>query len=100
MIRKLIFLSKRGYQESDEYNDFWSCSVWEGSAMKYVFIRDHRGVFPVDLMCRSLGVVSSGFYALLKRPESPRRRENLRDQSYLQKKSQDLWQSSNVCRVE
>ena len=40
--------------------------------MKYVFIRDHRGVFPVDLMCRFLG----GFHAWLKRPESPRRRDN------------------------
>ena len=28
--------------------------------MKYVFIRDHRGAFPVDLMCRSLGVGNSG----------------------------------------
>ena len=37
-----------------------------------------RGAFPVDLMCRSLGVGSSGFYAWLKRPESPRRRDNLR----------------------
>ena len=46
--------------------------------MKYVFIRDHRGAFPVDLMCRSLGVGNSGFYAWLKRPESPRRRDNLR----------------------
>ena len=72
--------------------------------MKYVFIRDHRGAFPVDLMCRSLGVGNSGFYAWLKRPESPRRRDNLRlltrDQSCLQKQSQDLWQSSNLCRVE
>jgi len=46
--------------------------------MKHVFMRDHRGAFPVDLMCRSLGVGSSGFYAWLKRPESPRRRDNLR----------------------
>jgi len=46
--------------------------------MKYVFIRDHRGAFPVDLMCRSLEVGSSGFYAWLKRPESPCRRDNLR----------------------
>ena len=46
--------------------------------MKYVFMRDHRGAFPVDLMCRSLGVGSSGFYTWLKRPESPRRRDNLR----------------------
>ena len=46
--------------------------------MKYVFIRDHRGAFPVDLICRSLEVCSSGFYAWLKRPKSPRRRDNLR----------------------
>ena len=44
--------------------------------MKYVFIRDHRGTFPVDLMYRTLGVGSSGFYAWLKRPESPRSQEN------------------------
>ena len=46
--------------------------------MKHVFMRDHRGAFPVDLMCRSLEVGSSGFYAWLKRPESPCRRDNLR----------------------
>ena len=46
--------------------------------MKYVFVREHREAFPIDLMCRALGVGSSGFYAWLKRPESPRRRDNLR----------------------
>ena len=46
--------------------------------MKYVFIRDHRVAFPVDLMCQTLGVGSSGFYAWLKRPESPRSQENRR----------------------
>jgi len=46
--------------------------------MKYVFVRDHRGAFPVDLMCRTLEVGSSGFYAWLKRPESPRSQKNLR----------------------
>ena len=44
--------------------------------MKYVFVRDHRGAFPVDLMCQTLEVGSSGFYAWLNRPESPRNREN------------------------
>ena len=29
--------------------------------MKYVFIRDHRRAFPVDLMCRMLGVGSMPF---------------------------------------
>jgi hypothetical protein len=46
--------------------------------MKYVFVRDHRGAFSVDLMWQTLGVGSSWFYAWLKRPESPRRRENRR----------------------
>ena len=46
--------------------------------MKYIFVRDHRGAFPVDLMCKTLGVGSSGFYAWLKRPESPRSLENRR----------------------
>ena len=44
--------------------------------MKYVFIRDHQGAFSVDLMCRTLEVGSSGYYAWLKRPESSRNREN------------------------
>ncbi len=46
--------------------------------MKYVFIRDHRGAFPVGLMCRTLEVGVSGFYAWLKRPESPRNQANRR----------------------
>ena len=46
--------------------------------MKYVFIRDHRGSFSVSSLCRTLEVGSSGFYAWLKRPESPRKRETRR----------------------
>ena len=46
--------------------------------MKYVFIRDHRGAFPISSMCRTLGVSNSGYYAWLKRPESPRSLENQR----------------------
>jgi|GEM_PF-3143007 len=44
--------------------------------MKCVLVRNLRGTFPVNLMCRTLGVVSSGFYAGMKRPESPQSREN------------------------
>lgn len=46
--------------------------------MKYVFMRDHREAFPVSMMCQTLEVGSSGFYAWLKRPESPRTLENRR----------------------
>ena len=46
--------------------------------MKYAFIRDHRGAFSVSLLCRTLEVGSSGFYAWLNRPESPRKQETRR----------------------
>jgi putative transposase len=46
--------------------------------MRYVFIRNHREVFPVGLMCQVLGVGRSGFYAWLQRAESPRSRANRR----------------------
>ena len=46
--------------------------------MRYKFIRDHREAFPVGLMCHVLEVGRSGFYTWLKRPESPRNRENRR----------------------
>lgn len=46
--------------------------------MRYAFIRDHRGAFPVGLMCRTLEVGRSGFHAWLHRRESPRRQANRR----------------------
>ena len=46
--------------------------------MRYMFIQNHREAFPVSLMCQMLDVGRSGFYAWLKRPESPRARENQR----------------------
>ena len=72
--------------------------------MKYVFVRNHRGAFPVDLMCQTLEVGSSGFYAWLNRPESPRNRENqqllMEIKAVHKRESHDLWQSSNPCPVE
>nr|MBA3531644.1 IS3 family transposase [Ardenticatenales bacterium] len=38
--------------------------------MKYAFIAQERGKYPVALMCRVLGVSRAGFYAAQTRPPS------------------------------
>ena len=39
--------------------------------MKFAFVRDHRGEFPVDLLCDVLGVSRGGYYAWAGRRPSP-----------------------------
>lgn len=46
--------------------------------MKYQFVRDHSGRYPVRRMCRVLGVSDSAYYAWWGRPESRRVREDRR----------------------
>ena len=46
--------------------------------MRYAFIQNHREAFPVSLLCQVLEEGRSRFYAWLKRPASPRARENRR----------------------
>ena len=45
--------------------------------MRYSFIREHRKQFRAAALCRVLKVSASGYFAWLKRPESPRQRANL-----------------------
>lgn len=40
--------------------------------MKYAWIRKHRDSFPVARLCEVLGVSTSGYYASVDRPPSPR----------------------------
>ncbi len=46
--------------------------------MRYSFIREHAKQFQVEVMCRVLGVSSSGYYESLRRPQSRRAAQNRR----------------------
>jgi putative transposase len=44
--------------------------------MKYRFIADHRQDYPLNLLCQTLGVSVSGYYAWRERPMSQHQRED------------------------
>lgn len=46
--------------------------------MRYAFIKQHRGVWSVSVMCRLLQLNPSGFYAWLAQPQSARTKANER----------------------
>ena len=46
--------------------------------MRYAWIERHRSAYPVELMCQSLGVSKSGWYAARSRAPSQRDEENAR----------------------
>lgn len=51
-------------------------------SVKYACIQEHRGEFPLSLMCRVLGVSRAGFYACRQRRQSAR---SLRDEQVRRK---------------
>jgi putative transposase len=57
--------------------------------VKYVFVAEHRPLFSVRAMCRSLRIQPSGFYAWLKNPLSNREREDARQTELLRKAWKD-----------
>ncbi len=49
--------------------------------MKYVFIKEKRLEYPVPTMCRLLEVSASGYYKWLNKPESERKKQEIRFQT-------------------
>ena len=57
--------------------------------MRYVFVAEHRPLFPVRVMCRCLRIHPSGFYAWLKNPLSNRAREDARQTALIKQSWED-----------
>lgn len=44
--------------------------------MKFGFVDEHRNIWPIRVMCATLGFSTSSYYAWRSRPESERARKN------------------------
>jgi putative transposase len=67
--------------------------------VKFAFIEEKKVAFPVEPMCRVLGVSSSGYYAWQKRPASPRTKADARlavDIAAAHKRSRSTYGSPRV----
>jgi len=54
----------------------FSCHLLAKPDVRYQFIEDHRQEYPVSLLCETLDVSISGYYAWRKRPMSQHQRED------------------------
>lgn len=70
--------------------------------MKYAWIREHRGEFPVAVLCQTLQVSASGYYAWVERKPSPRAQRTARIHEAVQHvhaESHGVYGSVKVTRV-
>lgn len=70
--------------------------------MKYAWIREHHGSFPVAALCQTLQVSPSGYYAWRDRQPSPRAQRTARIQQAVQRvhaASHGIYGSVKVARV-
>ena len=70
--------------------------------MKFAFVREHRRLWPIRVICRVLKVSPSGFYAWRKRPPSARarrRQELLEKIRIAHQENQELYGSPRVHRA-
>ena len=59
----------RHFKKSHQY-------LFQRKRVRFRFIDNHRGIWPLYLMCRVLKVTAQGYYAWKNRPESPRSKAN------------------------
>jgi putative transposase len=70
--------------------------------VRFAFVREHRGRWPVDALCRVLGVSRGGFYAWDKRRPSVRQRRQRRllaEIRRVHREHRELYGSPRVCRA-
>jgi putative transposase len=70
--------------------------------VKFAFIEEHLGDFPLDVSCQVLEVSRSGYYAWSKRPPSPRRRrreELAMKIKHVHEQNRKVYGSPRVCQA-